>query len=102
MRVCIDSEGGQFSVGVEPEGGDAAAPAPAGGDAAMAAVPADGGQGIPAPAGDSYMKPARSLDDALAQAKQLLMADQQDPQAEAAFQAGFAGARDTSGMNPQD
>lgn len=82
ITVCIslDDQTGQYSVGMEPpEPPDS--PMPPDGSAPPAPSPAGQASGMqdlakpPAPGGDdddSYMQPAKSLDDALAQARMLL------------------------------
>lgn len=90
ITVCItmNAATGEFSVGIEPPEAEAAAAAPA--------IPG----GEPAPGAEeeaekAYMKPARDIDDALRQAKQLLEQPQSADGGANPFEQGFAQARGT-------
>jgi hypothetical protein len=67
MEVCIKKENGQFSVGAEPA--DSAPQQGAGMGGGMASMM---GQEAPEGQEDQGMKPAKDLEDALNQARQLL------------------------------
>lgn len=83
IEVCIREDQGQYSVGLEPQA------EPTG---------EQEGQAVDMMAGKPEMQPAKSLDDALAQAKQLLMTPK-DAQA-ADEQMGFDSAISSQSMAP--
>lgn len=102
VTVCIelDKDTGQFQVGIEPadeeQGGDGADGAKPGVEALMGAqaqpgqAPDAGGEEA---AEKSYLKPVKSLEEALQVARDLLQGatGQQAQQAEKDFSAGFKG-----------
>lgn len=101
VTVCIsmNASTGEYKVGLQPPPG-----APDADDAGGGAEPGEGSPEEEAQDQDSYMKPARDINDALKQAKQLLEQPQTGDGSDSPFEQGFAQARgqalggDTGGM----
>jgi hypothetical protein len=101
ITVCIEFNPvtGEYSVGIEPpEGAEAGGEAEGAGDTDATA---GAGAGVPGGEADeeaneqSWMKPAKDINDALRQAKQLLEQPTSASGGPSPFEQGFAGARGT-------
>lgn len=110
LTVCItlDTDNGQVTVGLEPQGEEMAeqggAPAKQPVEAQAQALLGGGQPGAPAEE-EGQMQPVASVDEALQVAKQLLTQGQGDgqqaPNADADMQKGFGGNKPTSMMGRQ-
>lgn len=100
ITVCIEFNPvtGEYSVGMEPPEGDEGAEA--GGEAegatdTDATAAGAGGEADEEANEKSWMQPAKDINDALRQAKQLLEQPQSAEGGPSPFEQGFAGARGT-------